>query len=79
MSLNIKWDRIVKPFGSNNLYMAIWTRRIKDNNLLLNIELESEFPTLRSKMIQLFKIVLKEMKEFYTVFLYSSVCFRLCK
>ena len=36
--------------------MLVWTRRIKDNNLLLNTETDSEFLILRSKLSQSFSV-----------------------
>ena len=41
--------RNIKPFGSNILYMLVWNGRIKDNNLLLNIEIDLQFLMFRSK------------------------------
>ena len=36
--------------------MLLWTGRIKDSNLLLNIEIDSEFLMLSSKLSQSFEV-----------------------
>ena len=51
-------DRVknFKPSGSKILYMLFWTERMKDNNLLLNSDIDSEFLILISKENQSFKV-----------------------
>ena len=63
---NLRGVGNVKPFGSKILYMLVWTGRIKDNNLLLNIEIDSEFLILRSKLNQSFRVERKKdyLKQF---------------
>ena len=42
-------------FGSKILYIFLLTMRIKDHNLLLNIEIDSEFFMLSTKLNQPFR------------------------
>ena len=46
---NLMRYRNVRPFGSKILYILVLNGWIKDNNLLLNTEIDSEFLMLRSK------------------------------
>ena len=57
---NLRGVKNVRPFGSKILYMLVRTGRIKDNNLLLNIENDSEFLILRSKLNQSFRVEVKK-------------------
>ena len=64
--------------------MLVWTGRIKDNKLLLNIEIDSEFFILRSKLNHSFRVEGKKRiletictaaESGYTVVSCSGVCF----
>ena len=60
---NLSQVRNVKPFGSKILYMLVWTGRIKENDLLLNTEIDSEFFMLRPKSNQSFRVEGKRVLE----------------
>ena len=53
---NLRRIRNFRHFGLKILYMIVWTGRIKDNNLLLKTETDSEFLKLRSKLNQSFRV-----------------------
>ena len=61
--------------------MLVWTGRTKDNNLPLNIEIDSEFLILRSKLNQSFRVeerletICSAVESGYTVVSCSGVCF----
>ena len=46
---------IINPFGSKILNTLFCTRRIRDGNLILKTEIESEFLMLSFKLNQSFK------------------------
>ena len=53
---NLKSIRNFRSLGSKILYMLLCTGWIKDNNLLLNNEIDSEFLMLRSKLNESFRV-----------------------
>ena len=77
-------DRNVRPFGSKILYTLVWNGWIKDNNLLLNTEIDSEFLMLRSKSNLTIRVegkkreletICSTAEDGYTVVPCSGVCF----
>ena len=84
MKTNHRRVRNVKPFRSKILYILVWTGRIKDNNLLLKIEIDSEFLILRYKLNQSFGVegrkrvlvtIFSAVESEYTAVSCSGVCF----
>ena len=66
---NLKLVRNLSPFGSKTLYILFWIGRMKDNKLLLSIEIDSEFLKLPSELNQSFKV--EEKKEYLNNLFYS--------
>ena len=59
LRLKRKRVRNLSPFWSKILYILLWTGRLKDNNLLLNVEIDSEFLMLSSKLNQSFRVEIR--------------------
>ena len=65
--------RNFNSFGSKNWYMLLWTWRIKDNNLLLNIAIDSEYLMFSPNFNQSLLVLNQRFVAIYSPFIFVCV------